>query len=105
MFLLKKPINKILRLLVILLSLQLIVVFVTGTNQENNPYAFVEFEDNTESTEDHKHENKVKEDKLDKLNVISLQRLYLSDCSEYGQLAISHSLEVYLEIVTPPPEA
>lgn len=64
----------------------------------------IDFEDNSEPTEE-KHEKQFKEDKLSKLHIISLKRLYLSDCSEFGQLAISPSLEVLLEIVTPPPEA
>ena len=65
----------------------------------------IDFEDNSEPTEGKKHEKQNKEDKLNKLNIISLNRLYLSDCSKFGQLDIAHSLEVLLEVVTPPPEA
>ena len=65
----------------------------------------IDFEDNSEPTEEQKHEKKSKDDKLNKLNIISLNRLYLSDCSRFGQLDVSHALEVFIEITTPPPEA
>ena len=68
-------------------------------------HILIDFEDNTEPTEDQKHEKKLKEDKLNKLNIISLERLYLSDFSKFGQLVISHALEIFIEVVTPPPEA
>jgi len=65
----------------------------------------IDFEENTEPIEDQKHEKKLKEDKLNRLNIISLERLYLSDFSKFGQLDISRALEVFIEVVTPPPEA
>ena len=74
----------------------------TGANHLTN--ILIDFENSTESSEEQKFEDK-KEFKVTNLMADSLKRLYLSDCSKYGQLDSAHSLEVFLEIVTPPPEA
>ena len=74
----------------------------TSTNHLTN--ILIDFENSTESSEEQKYEDK-KKFKVTNLNADSLKKHYLSDCSEYGQMDIAHSLEVFLEIVTPPPEA
>ena len=79
--------------------------FFYNDSENHLASVLIDFEDNAEPTEDQKHEGKLKEGKLNNINAISLNRLYLSDCSDFDQLDIAHSLEVFLEIVTPPPEA
>jgi hypothetical protein len=81
------------------------VLFFYNTPTNHLTNILIDFGDNTEPTKDQEHESKLKEDKVSNLNSISLNRLYLSDCSEFDQLDIAHSLEVFLEVVTPPPEA
>ncbi len=79
--------------------------FFYSTPANHLASVLIDFEENAEPTEDQKHESQLKEYKVSNLNAISLNRLYQSDCSEFGQLDIAHSLEVFLEVVTPPPEA
>ena len=81
------------------------VSYFYNTPASHLTHILIDFEDNTEPVEEQKNEKKLKEDKLSRLNEISLQKLYLSDCSEFGQLDIDHALEVFIEVVTPPPEA
>ena len=72
---------------------------------DNRTNFIIDFEENSDTSENQKKESKVKEFKLTYLNAISLRRQYLNDCQAYGQLGIQHSLDVFLDILTPPPEA
>ena len=63
-----------------------------------------DFEDPVESTEDINTENKLKEYHLNNLDQNMLNKRHVSNNIEFGQLDHDHSLEVFLEVVTPPPE-
>ena len=64
----------------------------------------VDFEDTSESTEDISTENKLKEYHLNNSDRIMLNKKHVNNIIEFGQLDFDHSLEVFLEVVTPPPE-
>ena len=68
-------------------------------------HATVDFDNSSGHNDDKKEENQQKEYRAQDLNRIHLESLYLSNCSKYGQFRIKHGLEVFLEVVTPPPEA
>jgi hypothetical protein len=65
----------------------------------------IDLEDKAEPSGDKQHENQLQEYKLNYWHNFSLERLYLNECAAFGQLDVLHSLEVFLEVVTPPPEA
>jgi hypothetical protein len=68
-------------------------------------FILIDFEDNKEPQEDKSGENMFKEYKLDKFRSLSMEGLYLAETSKFGEFNFDNSLEVFLEVVTPPPEA
>ena len=80
------------------------VSLLSETSTRHLTNILIDFENSPESSEEQKYEDK-KEFKITNLNADSIKNAYLSTCSEYGQLDIAHSLEVFLDIVTPPPQA
>lgn len=75
------------------------------SNQEHILYGLMDFEDTSEKGEDHESKNKKEDCRYERQIPISTKGIYLSTCLKYGQLDFDHALEVFLEIVTPPPEA
>jgi len=67
-------------------------------------YAIVDLDNSTEHGEDKKEENQLKEYKIQEYNRVQIESHYLNNCSKYRQFRIKHSLEVFLDVVTPPPE-
>ena len=88
----------------IIFCAQQTVSLLSETSTRHLTNILIDFENSPESSEEQKYEDK-KEFKITNLNAESLKNAYLSTCSEYGQLDIAHSLEVFLDIVTPPPQA
>jgi len=86
-------------------AIPMVISFATEYADQSIAFAMIDFEENSDTSENHKNESEVKEFKLTYLNSISLRRQYLNDCLKYGQLEILHSMDVFLEILTPPPEA
>ena len=105
MFSVRKFLLKIFPIGVILFSLLLIISHVASSNLENITYSVVDFGDNSESSKEKTPENQLKEHKFNNSQLITFEGLYLCECSKYGQFNFGNSLEVFLEIVTPPPEA
>ncbi len=64
-----------------------------------------DFEDNTEPNEGQKLENKLEDYNLNNQKSIKLEMLYVSNGLKLNQFNLPNSLEVFLEVVTPPPEA
>ena len=64
----------------------------------------VDLESSAETGEDQKEEKEIKEYKLQTYNSVYLEGLHKSICAGYGQLTVQHSLEVFFDIITPPPE-
>lgn len=75
-------------------------------NQSDSYYLMelVDLESTNETGEDQKEEKEIKEDKLKTYNSVYLAGLHKSIGAGYGQLTVLHSLEVFLDVVTPPPE-
>jgi hypothetical protein len=67
-------------------------------------FIFIDFEDNSEPLEDKNGENIFKEYQIDKFKSLSVESLYLAENSKFGEFNFDNSLEVLLEVVTPPPE-
>jgi hypothetical protein len=67
-------------------------------------FMLIDFEDNSEPLEDKNGESIFKEYQIDKFKSISLESLYLAENSKFGEFNFDNSLEVLLEVVTPPPE-
>jgi len=88
----------------IIFCVQQTVFILSENSSEYLTNILIDFENSPESSEEQKYEDK-KEFKITNLKADSLKNSYLSTCCEYGQLDIAHSLEVFLDIVTPPPEA
>jgi hypothetical protein len=65
----------------------------------------VDLESSSEKGEEQKEEKEIKEYKLHFYNTDYSSDLRKNNCAGYGQLTIQHSLEVFLDVVTPPPEA
>lgn len=88
-----------------LFALPMVANFGGVTLPEIMSYFSNNFEDPAESTEDINTENKLKEYHFNNLDQIMLHKKHASNSIEFGQLDFDLSLEVFLEVVTPPPEA
>jgi len=86
-------------------AIPMVLSFSSNLAQNNLINIVIDFEESSDSSENQKTENKVEEDKSTYLNAISLRRGYLNICMEFGQLEIQHSMDVFLDIFKPPPEA
>lgn len=63
-----------------------------------------DFEDASEAMEDISNECKLKEFNVGHQDRMLLNSKYFRDSIEFGQIETDHSLEVFYEVVTPPPE-
>ena len=83
----------------------MVLSFSSNLAQNDIVIIVIDFEESSDSSENQKNEKNAKEDKSSYLNAISLGRDYLNVSMEFGQLEIQHSMDVFLDILTPPPEA
>jgi hypothetical protein len=97
----------------LILTLTLVAIFCLeqmayiAFNQYDSLYLIEigDLDSSNDKGEDQKEEKEIKEYKLQTYNSVYLESLHASNCARYGQLTVQHSLEVFLDIVTPPPEA
>ena len=82
-----------------------IVSLHLDNTHDNLLYVLVDFEDTTEKGDDQKSEKEHKEYRGEKCISNSSNGLYLSACFEFSQLDADHALEIFVEVVTPPPES
>ena len=95
------------------LTLALVAIFCLeqmayiAFNQADSLYLMelVDLESSAETGEDQKEEKEIKEYKFQTYNNAYMGGLYKNSCAGYGQLTVQHSLEVFFDIITPPPEA
>jgi len=86
-------------------TVMLVVTYIDDSIEGYIANILIDVEGNTEHSENQETENKLRECKINNLNSFTINRHFISNCSEYGQLDTQRSLEVFLEIVSPPPEA
>ena len=86
-------------------SVLLVVTIGSEIAEDIISFSLVDFEDRTEPNEGQKSDNQLKDYNLNYLKSINSATLFVGNCSKFGQFDIKHSLEVFLEVVTPPPEA
>ena len=65
----------------------------------------MDFEDTTESDEDAKGEKELKDYKISSLNTEYESTSLVRKCLKFGQFDLKHAMEVFIEVITPPPEA
>ncbi len=90
--------------LINIFSVLLVVSLGSEITENIISFSLIDIEDKTEPVESQKSETQINEYHLNNLKSINLAMLLVSK-SEFIQYDIKHSMEVFLEVVTPPPEA
>jgi len=84
---------------------QLVVLTGLIGNNEQNKSVFYDFEENSESNEDHKSDNELNNYTFGNFNEATSTQIYESNCLRFGKFDLKHSMDVFPDVITPPPEA
>ena len=82
-----------------------IVSYAGVDNQYDIAYIMIDLEEKSESGQDKKEESRPKEYNYHQHHRLIFTSYSISDYSKYNQLTSSHFMDVFLEVLTPPPEA